>query len=79
VKPAMKTLRVIDTNGQSVKGWRFGTFKATQVGVGKPRNITGWAIVSPDGCERSCEGNYQQFVPFANMILSNYGCQPNVS
>ena len=75
----MTTLRVIDNAGQPVKGWKFGTFKATQVGVGKARKITGWTIVSPDGCERFSEGNYQQFVPFANLVLDNYGCQQTVS
>lgn len=76
----MKSLRVKDNAGQSQAGWQFGTFTGTQVGTSiKPRRITGWQITSPDGCERFCEGNYQQFVPFANTILSNYGCQPNVS
>ena len=74
----MKSLKVKDTSGQQVKGWQFGTFKGVQVGVGlqKPRHITGWSIIAPDGYERFCEGNYQQFVPFANTILSNYGCNP---
>jgi len=75
----MKTLRVKDNMGQPQPGWQFGTFKATQVGVGKPRQISGWQIQSPDGCVRSWEGNWQQFVPFANMVLANYGCQQTVS
>jgi hypothetical protein len=76
----MKALRAKDLAGKHVPGWTFGTFKGVNVILGqKPRATTGWQITSPDGCERYSEGNYQQFVPFANMILSNYGCQPNIS
>jgi hypothetical protein len=75
----MKTLLVKDSNGQHDKGWLFGTYKATQVGVGRPRLSVGWALQSPDGCLRHCEGNYQQFVPFANMVLGNYGMQTRIS
>lgn len=75
----MKTLKVY-YEGQPQPGWSFGTFKGTQVGTGiKPRSIAGWQINSPDGCERLCEGNYQQFVPFANLILDNYGCSTRIS
>jgi hypothetical protein len=81
----MKPLRVKTTAGLPVPGWKFGTFKAVHVGVyaggklQKPRKISGWQIVSPDGCARSVEGNYQQFIPFANLVLSNYGCAQTVS
>lgn len=79
----MKTLKVYRDNGtprgEYVPGWQCGTFKATQVGVGKPRKISGWCIKSPDGCERYSEGNWQQFVPYANLVLENYGNKQTVS
>lgn len=75
----MKRLPVKDSNGQVQEGWSFGTFKATQVGVGAPRKIQGWQLRSPDGVVRSSEGNWQQFVPFAQLIISNYGCTANIS
>jgi hypothetical protein len=81
----MKTARVRIADGTPLgcpyPGWQFGTFTAINVGVPncKPRKISGWKLVSPDGCERCCEGNWQQFVPFANMVLENYGCIPHFS
>lgn len=76
----MKTLRVKTNDGQTQAGWLFGTFKGVNLVSGKkPRQITGWQITSPDGVERFSEGNYQQFVPFANLVLDNYGCRPSVS
>jgi hypothetical protein len=82
---AMKALPVKKNDGQFQKGWQFGTFKATQIGVflggrlQKPRHISGWQIQSPDGCKRFSEGNWQQFVPFANLILDNYGIATRIS
>ena len=76
----MTTLRVKDANGNHVPGWTFGTFAGVQLINGrKPRKIVGWQITSPDGCERFNEGNWQQFVPFANLVLSNYGNRPDIS
>lgn len=75
----MKTLRVKTNDGQTQTGWAFDTFTALQIGVEKPRRISGWMLVSPDGVARFCEGNWQKFVPFANLVLGNYDCQPNVS
>lgn len=76
----MKSLKVKDSNGQHVTGWTFGTFKAVQVGTGiGPRKIQGWQINSPDGVERFSEGNWQQFVPFAQLVISNYGCTSTLS
>lgn len=75
----MKTLKVKDKNGQPVKGWSFGTVKAIQLGVGKPRKMVGWQLNSPDGCERFCEGNWQQFVPFVQLVIGNYGFTSTIS
>lgn len=72
----MKTLRVLDENNNIVRGWYFGTFKnVLNCGgnIEKPRRISGWSIVSPDGVERLNEGNWEQFVPFAKRIVNNYG------
>lgn len=75
----MKALKV-QYNGKGQAGWKAGPTKAINVTVGqKPRKVTGWTIISPDGCERFCEGNYQQFVPFANMVLANYGVTTRIS
>jgi hypothetical protein len=71
----MKKLKVRDSNGQPVKGWAFGYGKAVHLVSGqKPRNVVGWTLKSPDGVERFSEGNWQQFVPFANRVIENYGC-----
>ena len=76
----MNTLKVKDENGQPVKGWSFGTFKGVNLTSGqKPRQIRGWQLNSPDGVERLCEGNWQQFVPFAQLIISNYGYTSTLS
>lgn len=76
----MKTLPVKDSNQQPVKGWTFGTFKACQVRTGhKPRQIVGWQLDSPDGVQRFSEGNWQQFVPFVQLVVSNYGCTTEIS
>ena len=82
----MKRLSVTDEYNHPIKGWSFGAFKNhTQVGVCeggkrlKPRNISGWQLNSPDGTERFNEGNYQQFVPFVQLIVSNYGWKTNIS
>jgi hypothetical protein len=76
---AMNALKVKDGNGQAVKGWSFGTFEATQVGVGKARRIKGWCLRSHDGVERYSEGNWQQFVPFAQLVIGNYGFKSDLS
>jgi hypothetical protein len=76
----MTTLRVKAQSGNHVPGWTFGTFAAVQLISGhKPRKIVGWQITSPDGCERFSEGNWQQFVPFAQLVISNYGYTTNIS
>ena len=81
----MKNFTCKDEQGLLSRGWAFGTFKATQVGVylggmrQKPRQIAGWQLRSPDGCLRYCEGNWQQFVPFAQQVIQNYGCTSNLS
>ena len=76
----MKTLPVKTNDGQPMKGWSFGTFKAVQLRNGfKPRQCAGWQLNSPDGCQRFSEGNWQQFVPFANLVLDNYGCKTRIS
>lgn len=78
----MKTLRVLDENNNAVRGWYFGTFKNLLNCGGntdKPRRMSGWSIVSPDGQERFIEGNWQQFVPFATRIINNYGCKTLIS
>lgn len=76
----MTTLKVTDSYGFEIKGWSFGTFKVTQVGLGIPtRKISGWQINSPDGVERFCEGNWQQFVPYAIRVVENYGYKTNLS
>jgi hypothetical protein len=77
----MTTLKVKDSQGLAVKGWAFRTFKAIQVGnsLEKPRNIRGWELISHDGYVRCCEGNWQQFVPFAQLIISNYGFTSTLS
>lgn len=77
----MKTLHnVKDSNGFKSTGWQFGTQKAVQLVSGlKPRHVTGWVLRSPDGVERFSEGNWQQFVPFAQLIISNYGCTSTIS
>jgi len=76
----MHTLKVKDQSGLPVKGWSFGATKAVNLTSGqKPRHVRGWSLHSPDGQERFCEGNWEQFVPFANLIISNYGCTVNLS
>ena len=78
----MASLNVRDSNGQFQKGWSFKTFKNIYNCGGNlpaPRRISGWSLTSPDGVERSCEGNWQQFVPFVQLIVSNYGCTSNIS
>lgn len=81
INNTMSILSIKDSNGYPVRGWTFGTFKAIQVGVGirKSRKIFGWIIRSDDGQERYCEGNWQQFVPFARQIVSNYGFTTNLT
>lgn len=78
----MATINVRDSFGQHVKGWELGTFKNhIQVGnsLFKPRKISGWFIRSNDGYTRYNEGNWQQFVPFARLVISNYGFTTNLS
>lgn len=78
----MRALKVLDENNNVVKGWYFGTFKnILNVGCGlaKPRRISGWSIISPDGQERFNEGNWHQFVPFALRIVNNYGYKTHLS
>lgn len=78
----MKTLPVKTVDGQPVKGWSFGTFRNVWNcggNVGRPRKISGWTLRDPDGVERNCEGNWQQFVPFARQIIENYGFTTNIS
>ena len=80
----MKALHgVKDANGQPQKGWSFGTFKdAWNCGgniQGKGRRISGWQLRSPDGVLRLNEGNWQQFVPFARLVIANYGCTSTLS
>lgn len=69
----MTTIKLKDSNGQTVKGWSFHTYKATVVGDGKPRKTRGWQLNSADGVQRCREGNWEQFVPFARMVIQNYG------
>lgn len=76
----MKKLNVKDSYDFPVKGWSFGTFRCTQVGLGIPtRKISGWQLNSPDGVERFSEGNWQQFIPFVHLVVENYGCKTNLS
>lgn len=91
----MKALKVRDKDGWLIRGWYFGTFRDYwQVGVFEAskdtneknlriretsRKISGWKIVSHDGIIRLNEGNWQQFVPFARLIVSNYGYTVNIS
>lgn len=76
----MKTLRVLTISGMPQPGWQFGTAKALNITLGrKPRRVSGWTLISPDGCERFNEGNWQQFAPFANLVLDNYGCRKTLS
>jgi len=76
----MKSINVKDQFGLPSKGWKFGTTKAVNLTLGqKPRKVVGWTLISPDGCERFSEGNWQQFVPYAQLIISNYGCTSNLS
>lgn len=78
-KKTMKRLKLF-RNGSLVSGWQFGHTKAVNLTLGKrPRKVSGWTLISEDGCERFCEGNYQQFIPFANVILENYGIQTRLS
>lgn len=73
----MNEIKVIDNDGKPVQGWRYGTFFGTHLVTGKnPRKIWGWSLVSPDGIERFSEGSFEKFVPFANLVLENYGCRP---
>jgi len=82
----MKPIRVYDNEGKASSGWKFGTAEWTSVGcydergfAKKPRKERGWVLVDCDGLERYCEGNYQDFIPFANMILENYGMKTRIS
>lgn len=78
----MKTLPVKDSNGQPVKGWSFGTFRNVFAAGGnepRPRKINGWMLQDPDGHVRHCEGNWQNFVPFVQTIVGNYGFTCNIS
>lgn len=75
----MNTIKIKDSQGQPVKGWTFGTFSGVQVGVGKARQIKGWVLRAPDGYERYSEGNWQQFVPFAQLVFSNHGFSSTLS
>ena len=76
----MKSLHV-KRGGLPENGWKFGTFKGWNCGgnLPKARHISGWQLKSPDGCYRLCEGNWQQFVPFANLVLENYGVDTRIS
>jgi hypothetical protein len=77
----MTSFKVKDSQGLPQRGWGFETEKGFQVGIPgrKARKISGWVIKSPDGTRRFSEGNWQQFVPFAQQIISNYGCTSTLS
>lgn len=82
----MNTIKVKDEYGRHVKGWTFRHVRAvTQIGVYKngvqqsPRLITGWELIAPGEKPRFCEGNWQQFVPFARLIIENHGYTTNLS
>jgi hypothetical protein len=81
MRATMKPISV-EYQGKPDPGWAIGTFKdAWNVGgnLPKDRRISGWQLRSPDGVIRMREGNWEQFVPFANEVLSNYGCSTRIS
>lgn len=59
--------------------WKYRYTNWTSVGVykngvcQKPKKERGWELIDCDGLSRVCEGNWNDFVPFANLILENYG------
>ena len=68
--------------GKPDPGWAFGRFENLWNCGGnlpKDRRISGWQLQSSDGVIRMREGNWEQFVPFANEVLSNYGCETRIS
>ena len=82
MRATMKPISV-EYQGKPDPGWAIGTFKDVwNVGGNLPRagrRISGWQLRSPDGVIRMREGNWEQFVPFANEVLSNYGCSTRIS
>lgn len=80
-----KPIRAKDNDGKAVFGWKFRHDEWTVVGLykngvkQKPKREKGWVLTDCDGLERYCEGNWQDFVPFANQILENYGMQTRIS
>ena len=81
-----KPIRVYDNEGRVSSGWKFRADEWTSVGCydergfkKKPKRERGWVLTDCDGLERYCAGNYQDFIPFANMVLENYGMATRIS
>ena len=90
----MKNIRTYYSDGNHAPGWTFRREKCIglfahgndKTHVREPgrqyrwlREMSGWTLTAPDGTERFCEGNWEQFVTFANMVLDNHGLKPVLS
>ena len=77
----MSRVMVKSADGKTASRWQFGRVpKATHLLAGhKPRHVSGWVLIDPEGYERFNEGTWEQFIPFANRVLENYGFQPTFS
>jgi hypothetical protein len=73
----MSTLKVKDSLGLPVKGWRFQRTWFT--GDKATSKVWGWLLIAPDGYRRFNPGNWQQFVPFARLVISNHGYTTTLS
>lgn len=66
----------MDGEGKSYK-WKFERLSRVYSTLG--RHMSGWNLITHDGCERFSEGGWIDFVPFVHRIADNYGMTTNLS